>query len=164
MVSPYAVRLRIDKLTSSGSTIGNMSAIGTLGSILGTFISGFYLIPYFGMNTLLAGLPLVLLLLSLLIAPKHIPLIKIVGGILLVGIFITLDRVYAEPGIIIEKDTLYSHIRIFDAKDPVTDENLRTMGINIENHSRMSLDSDRLVNEYTRYYHLVRHFFPGFTS
>ncbi len=28
----------------------------------------------------------------------------------------------------------------------------------------MSLDSDRLVNEYTRYYHLVRHFVPGFAS
>lgn len=28
----------------------------------------------------------------------------------------------------------------------------------------MSLDSDRLVNEYTKYYHLVRHFHPNFAS
>lgn len=97
MVSPYAVRLRIDKLTSSGSTIGNMSAIGTLGSILGTFVSGFYLIPYFGMNTLLAGLPLILILLSLFIAPRHLTLLKVVGSIVLIGIFVSLDRAYAEP-------------------------------------------------------------------
>ncbi len=96
MVSPYAVRLRIDTLKSSGSTIGNMSAIGTLGSILGTFISGFYLIPYFGMNTLLAGLPLTLIFLSFFIAPRHLPLLKIIGSILLLCIFISLDRAYAE--------------------------------------------------------------------
>ncbi len=126
MVSPYAVRLRIDKLTSSGSTIGNMSAIGTLGSILGTFVSGFYLIPYFGMNTLLAVLPLILIFLSLLIAPRHLTLIKIIGSIMLIGIFVSLDRAYAEGGVI-ETDTLYSHIRIFDEKDRATKENIRTM-------------------------------------
>ncbi len=119
MVSPYAVRLRIDKLTSSGSTIGNMSAIGTLGSILGTFITGFYLIPFFGMNTLLAALPLILIFLSFLIAPRHLTLMKILGSIFLIGIFISLDRAYAEPGVI-ETDTLYSHIRIFDEKDRAT--------------------------------------------
>ena len=163
MVSPYAVRLRIDRLTSSGSTIGNMSAIGTLGSILGTFISGFYLIPYFGMNTLLAGLPLILISLSLFIAPRHLTLVKVIVSIMLIGIFISLDRVYAEKGVI-ETDTLYSHIQIFDAPDHKTGEMIRTMGINIENHSSMSLSSDRLVNEYTKYYHLVRHFVPGFRS
>lgn len=74
-----------------------MSAIGTLGSILGTFVSGFYLIPYFGMNTLLAVLPLILIFLSLLIAPRHLTLIKIIGSIVLIGIFVSLDRAYAEP-------------------------------------------------------------------
>ena len=64
----------------------------------------------------------------------------------------------------IEIDTLYSHIRVYDQTLPQTGERLRTMGINIENHSTMSLDSDRLVNEYTKYYHLARHFFPGFQT
>ncbi len=34
--------------------------------------------------------------------------------------------------------------------------------INVENHSSMSLDSDKLINRYTEYYHLVRHFTPDF--
>jgi len=36
------------------------------------------------------------------------------------------------------------------------------MGINNENHSSMFLDSDELVSEYTKYYHLAKHFNPNF--
>lgn len=164
MVSPYAVKLRIEGLKSSGSTIGNMSALGTLGSILGTFISWFYLIPHFGMSIILGILPLSLIFLSLLIAPHNRVIFKTVSSIVLLFIFFSLERAYAWSNIIEETDTLYSHIRIYDKKDVTTGERLRTMGINIENHSTMSLDSDRLVNQYTKYYHLVRHFFPEFSS
>ena len=164
MVSPYAVKLRIEWLKSSGSTIGNMSALGTLGSILGTFISWFYLIPHFGMSIILGILPLSLIFLSLLIAPHNRVIFKTVSSIVLLFIFFSLERAYAWSSIIEETDTLYSHIRIYDKKDTITGERLRTMGINIENHSTMSLDSDRLVNQYTKYYHLVRHFFPEFSS
>ena len=164
MVSPYAVKLRIEWLKSSGSTIGNMSALGTLGSILGTFISWFYLIPHFGMSIILGILPLSLIFLSLLIAPHNRVIFKTVSSIVLIFIFFSLERAYAWSSIIEETDTLYSHIRIYDKKDAITGERLRTMGINIENHSTMSLDSDRLVNQYTKYYHLVRHFFPEFSS
>lgn len=34
--------------------------------------------------------------------------------------------------------------------------------INVENHSSMSLESDKLINHYTEYYHLIRHFLPSF--
>ena len=36
------------------------------------------------------------------------------------------------------------------------------MGINGENHSSMFLDSDELVNETTKYFHLAAHFNPAF--
>lgn len=64
--------------------------------------------------------------------------------------------------VIDEVDTMYSHIRIIDKVSPFTREKIRILGINAENHSAMSLESDILVNEYTRYYHLVRHFVPDF--
>lgn len=163
MMSPYAVRLRIDRLTSSGATIGMMSALGTLGSILGTFITGFYLIPHFGVSTLLALLPISLVLLAFFASPSHHPIRK-VGSLLIILILPTLMSQIHDTHASIEIDTLYSHIRVYDQTLPQTGERLRTMGINIENHSTMSLDSDRLVNEYTKYYHLARHFFPGFQT
>jgi len=50
MVSPYAVKLKITNLNTSASTVDNLYAISTTGSIFGTFLSGFYLIPHFGTN------------------------------------------------------------------------------------------------------------------
>ena len=47
MVSPYAVRLKIKDVTTSGRTVGNLYAISTIGSIVGTFAAGFLLIPFF---------------------------------------------------------------------------------------------------------------------
>src|SRR3989344_2131684 len=48
MVSPYAVRLRMKDVFKAGAASGNLYAISTLGSIVGIFVAGFYMIPRFG--------------------------------------------------------------------------------------------------------------------
>lgn len=53
MVSPFAARLRINDLQSSGATVGYLYAISTLGSIAGTLLAGFVLIPFFGTTAIL---------------------------------------------------------------------------------------------------------------
>jgi len=58
MVSPYCIRLRMHTIEDSGSTVGSLYAVSTLGSIVGTFAAGFWLISMFGthaMLTLIAG-------------------------------------------------------------------------------------------------------------
>ncbi|RLD51264.1 MAG: hypothetical protein DRJ05_18610 [Bacteroidetes bacterium] len=67
MVSPYAVRLKIKSLSKSGSAVGNLYAISTLGSITGTFLAGFYLIPSYGVIFILNLLALTLALSALLL-------------------------------------------------------------------------------------------------
>ena len=47
-VSPFAIRLRSLNVTHAGGTAGGVSALSTLGSILGTFIPVFFLIPNIG--------------------------------------------------------------------------------------------------------------------
>src|SRR5207244_1852671 len=47
-VSPFAIRLRTMGVASAGGTAGGVSALSTLGSILGTFIPVFLLIPRIG--------------------------------------------------------------------------------------------------------------------
>ncbi|MCD4747143.1 MAG: fused MFS/spermidine synthase [Bacteroidales bacterium] len=64
MVSPYAVKLKIKSLSKSGSTAGNLYAISTLGSITGTFLAGFYLIPNFKITNILYILSLTLIFFS----------------------------------------------------------------------------------------------------
>jgi MFS family permease len=62
MVSPFAVRLKIKNLQTSGLTVGNLYAISTMGSIVGTFLAGFYLIPSFRITLILYLLAGILLL------------------------------------------------------------------------------------------------------
>lgn len=46
-VSPYAVRLASSSLESVGDAAGNLYAVSTFGSFLGTILTAFYLIPAF---------------------------------------------------------------------------------------------------------------------
>ncbi len=47
-VTPYAVKLKMSSLKDSGKTVGRLYALSTVGSILGTFLAGFFLIPFVG--------------------------------------------------------------------------------------------------------------------
>src|SRR5262249_9089130 len=65
-VSPYALRLRIADVKNSGKTTGNLYAVSTVGSIVGTFLTGLILIPVMGNTKILFSLAILLLLASLL--------------------------------------------------------------------------------------------------
>jgi spermidine synthase len=164
MVSPYAVKLKIENLNTSGSTVGNLYAISTAGSIIGTFLSGFYLIPRFGTNKLLIILSITLIAISLALAVKKYTKIKLsVFTIVVIGWFTIGGLNYiSEKNGFIDVDTAYNRIWIYNHVDPETNKPVKIMEINNENHSSMFLASDELVNEYTKYYNLAAHFNPNF--
>lgn len=166
MVSPYAVKLKLNDLNTSGRTIGNLYALSTLGSIIGTFLSGFYLIPSFGTNKLLILLTIILLLIAILLSKKWF--LKTNSKMLLIIIFgfIFASNINYASGKdnFIDIDTAYNRIWIYDHQDSRSNKMVKTMGINNENHSSMFLDSDELVSEYTKYYHLASHFYPNFNK
>ncbi|MEW6603051.1 MAG: fused MFS/spermidine synthase [Nitrospirota bacterium] len=55
IVSPYTAKLMICSLRTSGKTIGTLYALSTFGSIIGTLITSFYLITIAGVNALIIG-------------------------------------------------------------------------------------------------------------
>ncbi len=65
MVSPFSARLLIHNLPKLGSGIGMISAISTLGSIVGTLGSTFYLIAVLGTRMLIAANGILLVLLGI---------------------------------------------------------------------------------------------------
>jgi spermidine synthase len=154
MISPYAVKLKMHNLDTSASTVGNLYAISTLGSIFGTFLSGFYLIPYFGTNKLL--------IIKQFVKTKLFFLLIIVIGCSVMNIFNSVILKDVKFTNFIDVDTAYNRIWVYDHIDKGTGELVKTMGINNENHSSMFLNSDELVNEYTKYYNLAEHFNPSF--
>lgn len=55
-VSPYAVRLLVDGLGTSGQVAGKVFFVSTLGSTLGTLLTSFYLIALFELDQILIGM------------------------------------------------------------------------------------------------------------
>ena len=66
MLTPVILKLKMKELGNVGKTAGNISAIATLGSIIGTFIGGFVLIPSFGSTQILFVLSIIIFLLIFL--------------------------------------------------------------------------------------------------
>lgn len=171
MVSPYAVKLKLSNLAASGATVGNLYALSTLGSIAGTFVAGFYLVPAFGVTDLLFLLAILLFGLSILLAPFHFLAGKAAGIFvcLLLTLFGDAYLSYAANSDYptTEINTVYNRVLVQDKTR--TDETgrvrpIRELMISNEHSSAMFLDGPELVYEYTKYYHLARHFFPGFQS
>ena len=62
MISPVTVKLALANLEKSGGTVGRIYAFSTLGSIAGTFATGFVLIAWLGTRTILLGVAITLLM------------------------------------------------------------------------------------------------------
>lgn len=165
-VTPYAVKLKMSSLEDSGKTVGRLYALSTVGSILGTFLAGFFLIPFVGSTKTLYIIGASLICLSLLLAPFVLSKANLTVLIVFVlGIFVSEARSWLlfKTNDLIEFDTEYNHIQIFTMNEETTNRKLRALVIDPQTiQSKMYLDSDELASEYAKYYHLVRHFKPDF--
>jgi spermidine synthase len=151
-VSPYAVRLAMKNVESSGNTVGNLYAVSTFGSIAGTFIAGFYLIPAFGSTNILYALAITLFLISLLSHRSKDRVLKVsLSLFLLFGITLVSSAVN-KNSFIVDKDSAYNHIRVYDSK--MDGREVRIMSVENFFDSGMFLDSDELVFEYSKYFRL----------
>ncbi len=65
-ISPIVAKLAVNDLSKAGSTVGNIYAAGSLGSIVGTFATGFVLISWFGTYPIIWGVALLLMFMGLL--------------------------------------------------------------------------------------------------
>src|SRR5512143_2259921 len=65
-VSPVVAKLAVRDLRRTGRTVGRIYAAGTVGSIVGTFATGFVLISAFGTHAIVWGVALVLIAMGVL--------------------------------------------------------------------------------------------------
>ena len=66
MVSPMVIKLALADLGRTGGVVGTIYACSTAGAILGTFMTGFYFILWFGTSTIVWLVAIVLLLTGIL--------------------------------------------------------------------------------------------------
>jgi spermidine synthase len=66
MISPVVVKLTLHNLAKTGNVVGKIYAFSTLGSIIGTFATGFFLISWMGTRNILLTVGFILILSALI--------------------------------------------------------------------------------------------------
>ncbi len=156
-VSPYAVKLNFKDPSQIGATVGNLYAISTIGSIVGTYITGFFLISRFGNTNLLFSLAAFLVFLSLVVYPEKIKTRCLIVMILSAAPLVNFNLKYqlASAGFL-DVDTKYNRVWITDGTDLATGRPVRTLSTGARyTQSAMFLDGDDLAIEYTRFFNMA---------
>lgn len=109
-LSPYLVKLNVTSLKTSGSSVASLSALNSLGGIVGTFIAGFILFGYMGARETFAILAIMMVILSWLVASRVQWRPRLVISFIVV--FATISA--AEPTRDQEIDTPSAHYSVFE--------------------------------------------------
>ncbi|MBV9099491.1 MAG: fused MFS/spermidine synthase [Candidatus Dormibacteraeota bacterium] len=114
MASPFALRLSIREVERAGATSGRLSALATVGAIVGTFGAALLLIPAIGtQRTMLAA--------ALLVAVISVPLWLrgAAPATALIAVLIALPPGVVKPqvGTLAERQTLYQFVQVVRTPD-----------------------------------------------
>jgi spermidine synthase len=162
-VSPYVIRLAATKLNTVGSTAGTLYAVSTAGSIFGTLLTAFYLIPILGVSNIIHSLGVTLVVLSLIVVPllrfqRTTVARAVTASWLFFGSFGYFTLVLAPAAwtkTLLQKDTFYHRIRVEE------DEEARYMYFDRTLQSAMTLkDPTALRLVYSRYTSIAMTFRP----
>lgn len=156
MVSPFAAKLKTESVQKVGGTIGNLYALSTVGSITGTFLSGFYLIATFPISQIIIGISLVLFVCSLILYRHKTRDILIKIAVLVLALLVAF---FLEDSLsnrhVLTINTQYNNVSLYETNFYQNGRPIRVMSLDGKLDSAMYLDSDDLVFEYTKYYRLA---------
>ena len=126
MISPVAVKLAVRDLDTTGRVVGRIYAFSTLGSIAGTFVTGFWLIARFGTRATLIGVGVALIACALLLGGLLGPRTRILAALLLAVMIVRAsiriaypidpppvrEEISNEPGTLHFEESQYYTIRV----------------------------------------------------
>jgi predicted membrane-bound spermidine synthase len=113
-VSPFAIRLLLKDVETGGNTAGRVYALSTAGSILGTFLPAFWLIPTFGTRPTLEGFGLALVLISVAgLWPRRRLYASFGVAVIIAWIFLPSGIKPPEVGtLVFERESAYNYIQV----------------------------------------------------
>lgn len=163
MVAPFAARIRMTDCAQAGSTVGRLYALSTLGSIVGTFAGGFFLISFFGCSAILFLMAAVLALTAFLCSADGWPL-KAGTGIFFLAAY-ALFSVFSPPLVgkdVLDVDTAYQRVLIYPSVDYTTGRPIRAMSTGPEGvQGAIYIDNPQaLALNYTKCLPVASHFVP----
>ena len=161
MVSPFAVKLEDKNHEEIGKTSGKISSLSTIGSIVGTFVAGFLLIPNLGVRTLILIITITLFILSfIMFNNKNVKysITMVLCLIALIGLNYYGKVLFEKnnPDIIKDVDSQYS--RIWIKNQSVGDVNYKTMEVDTGLESYINKDTNEMGAKYLYYYDLFDYY------
>lgn len=121
MVSPFAIRLTMERVGSAGRSAGSLYALSTLGSIIGAFLPVLVLIPAWGVRNTLYASCLVLLFVSAWgLRLRRWALSGAMAAVLLVPM-LAQGPLKTRSGLIYEQESLYNYIQVVREADGTND-------------------------------------------
>lgn len=163
-VSPYVVKLKDTDQKNIGKLSGKISSISTIGSIVGTFVAGFILIPNFGVRTIILSVTILLLLIALMLyknkTKKFIAVFCIITILILVLQYIgqVIFKIY-NPDIIEDVDSEYGRIWVKEIN--VENVTYKTLYVDTGLESYIDKNTNEMGAEYLKYYDLFDYFNPN---
>lgn len=161
MISPFAVKIKSQDDDEIGSLSGRISSLSTIGSITGTFLMGFILIPNIGVSNINIGVTLTLVVMSILSREnrdkkymfKTILLVCIMLILILLGKLIFKAN---NPDILLDTDSQYSRIWV---KQIATEKNnYKTLQVDTGLESYINAETGEMGAKYLRFYDLFEYF------
>jgi predicted membrane-bound spermidine synthase len=155
MVSPYSLKLSAKNLLDIGGVSGGLSSLNTIGGILGTFLTVFFLVPNFGTREIITGMGVVLVAISLIgrersyfIGIGALLFILLVPSNLLLAKLMT----FGSGAHVYSSETPYCSLAVVDNRL----SGVRTLFLDDLSHSAMYLNgSVKPVYRYTDYFNLA---------
>lgn len=152
MVSPYLIKLSARNIKTLGQISGNIYAISTVGSILGTLLAGFYIIPNLGIKATLFSMSIALIANGALFLGKMGVLPIILGLIINSAVPQPTSFIPSSSEILLyENYSLYQYLRVVDSSEKHT----RELSMGPGYYSAMRLNSTDILVDYTRFQELV---------
>ena len=161
-VSPITVRLlsSVSQDRHIGFSAGTVGLFGTLGSFLGTFATGFVLLPAFGARTifLTCGIGVALLAALALIAgglsPGKRAFASATAAILVaLGFFLVLQPA-KDPNVLWQHSTFYHDVKVFEKADARGNQN-RYLMLDSTMQGGQQAETGNLIFEYQGYWKLA---------
>ena len=119
-IPPYIIRLRASHLGNLGITAGGIYALSTVGSLIGTLLTGFILIPNFGIRNIFHFVTLILLILCLgwfMKSRKVVMSLIILFITVTVGLSRDLPKNQTESRIVEQVDSPYGRLKVVEIND-----------------------------------------------
>lgn len=159
-VSPAAVRFY--SLTSQdthvGASAGVISMLGSLGSFVGTFLSGFFLLSNFGVRSIFFGVALLLFLLAVLAFILARNSLRQQTPILLAGLIAAITALIGgsdlPADVIYEEETFYHRIRV--SEEGESPNRRRILQLDSTQEGGMNPDTGELILPYQHFWKLVQ--------